>query len=118
MRSKVLGPALAVCCVLVGTWGTGVAGAQSACTDLGGTVDPVQQCYVHAEESAYKYDFSFPVNYPDQQAVADYLTHERDEFVDYVKTLKPRADIPYELEAKGQTYFSGSPDTGTASTSP
>ena len=52
----------------------GTASAQSACADLGGTVGGDQICHGHAANSTYTLDFSFPVDYPDQQALTDYLT--------------------------------------------
>ena len=88
-----LGQATAAACVLVGWSGTGTAGAQSACADLGGTVDPDQICHVHSAGSSYKIDFSFAVDYPDQQAVTDFLTHGRDDFVNFVQT-RPGRDFP------------------------
>ncbi|MDT5013813.1 MAG: hypothetical protein QOH57_5430 [Mycobacterium sp.] len=114
IRVRVLVTTLAV---MAGLSVTAVAGAQTACDDLGGTVGPDQVCHVinTAVEPSYQYEFSFSVDYPDQQPVADYLMHERDEFVDYVKTLTRPNDIPYELDAKGHTYRSGSPPSGTAS---
>jgi hypothetical protein len=112
---RLLGQAAVAACVLVGWSGTGTAGAQSACADLSGTVDRDQICHVHSTGSSYKVDFNFPVSYPDQQALADYLTHERDQFVSYVTQLPPRSDFPYDLEAKGTTYRSGTSASGTES---
>jgi hypothetical protein len=112
---RLLAAAAAAAFLLAAGWGTGVGSAQTPCADLGGTVNPAQECFVHVEEPGYRYEFSFPVNYPDQQAVADYLTRRRDEFVDYVKTLPPPSAVPYELEVNGKGYSSGSPETGTAS---
>ena len=64
--------------VLVGWSATAVAHAQSACADLGGTVGPDQVCQVRRATDTYKIDFSFPVDYSDQQQVTDYLTQQRD----------------------------------------
>jgi hypothetical protein len=60
-------------------------------------------------------DSSFPGDYPDQQAVTDYLTDERDQFVDFVAQRPTRRDLRYELDADGTTYQSGSPGLGTKS---
>ena len=65
-NGRVLGQAVVVACVLVGWLGTGTAGAQSACADLGGTVDPDQICHVQSTGSNYNVDFNFPVGYPDR----------------------------------------------------
>src|ERR1700730_11960639 len=112
---RLLGQAAVAACVLVGWSGTGTAGAQSACADLGGTVDPDHNCHVHSTGSSYNVHFNFPVGYPDQRALADYLTHDRDQFVTYVTQLPPRNGMPYDLEAKGTTYRSGTPASGTES---
>jgi hypothetical protein len=102
-------------CVLIGWSSTSTAGADSACPDLGGTVGPDQICQVHTETATYTVDFKFPVDYPDQQRLTDYVTHERDEFVGFVTTRPPRPDLPYSLDAQGKTYESGSPTSGTRS---
>jgi hypothetical protein len=112
---RALGRAAVAACALICLSGTATASAQSACDDLGGTVGPDQLCRVHGDAPTYKYDFTFPVDYPDQQPVTDYLTHERDEFVGYVTTLQRPADFPHELDAVGHPYQSGSPPSGTAS---
>lgn len=57
---------------------------------------------------------SFPLDYPDQQPVTDYLTQRRDEFVDFV-TERPERDFPYALDAKATAYRSGTPTSGTES---
>jgi hypothetical protein len=99
------------------------AGAQSACADLGGTVDPDQICYVHSSSSSFTLNFSFPVSFPDQQALTDYLTHERDQEVDYAAQFPPApdriswSDAPgrYDFAATGTAYRSGTPASGTQS---
>src|ERR1700721_3761577 len=78
-------------------------------------VNPDQICPVQSNGSYYNVDFDFPVGYPDQQALPDYLTQERDQFVTYVTQLPPRNGMPYDLEAKGTTYRSGTPASGTES---
>jgi Protein of unknown function (DUF3298) len=112
---RLLAHAIALSCIGFAGWGAGVAGAQSACADLGGTVDAGQMCHVLTAEPTYRYEFTFPVDYPDQQAVTDYLTHERDDFVGYVTTLTRPRDIPYELDIGANSYQSGSPPAGTES---
>jgi hypothetical protein len=112
LRSLAL--AAVTACVLLGWSGTGTAGAQSACADLGGTIDPDQTCHVHTVRSSYTVDFSFPLDYPDPQPLTDYVTQERVEFVDFVQT-RPKRDFPYELDANGTAYRSGPPASGTQS---
>ncbi|OBF28466.1 hypothetical protein A5724_28350 [Mycobacterium sp. ACS1612] len=60
------------------------ATAQSTCEDLGGTVGADQVCHVQSTTTAYAIDISFPLGYPDQQAVADYLEQDRVDFLNWV----------------------------------
>jgi hypothetical protein len=113
---RLLGHAAVVACVLAGWSGTGTAGAQSACTDLGGTVHADEICRVHTTTSDYSLDFSFPVSYPDQQALTDFLTQRRDQEVDYAQKYPPsHRPVPYQLKATATAYRSGTPATGTQS---
>ena len=100
--------------ILFGWPGTASAGAQSACADLGGTVGGDQICRGHAANSTYMLDFSFPVDYPDQQALTDYLTQTREGFIN-VSEMPDSRDKPYVLDAKGTAYRSGTPPRGTQS---
>ncbi|CDO27307.1 hypothetical protein A5722_17235 [Mycobacterium vulneris] len=93
---------------LLGWLGMPVAAAQSACADLGGTVDGDQTCQVHTANATYTLDYTFPVDYPDQQAVAAYLIQTRDGFVN-VSGMPGSRDQPYVLDAKGTAYSSGTP---------
>lgn len=94
--------------VLVGWVGTTVATAQPACAELGGTIDADQTCQVHTANATYALDYTFPVGYPDQQAVAAYLTQTRDGFIN-VSEMPGLRDQPYVLDAKGTEYTSGTP---------
>jgi Protein of unknown function (DUF3298) len=110
------GPAVVTACVLGGWAGTGTADAQSACADLGGTVDPDHIGHVHAVTSSYTLDYTFPVDYPDRQALSAALTHERDGFVNWVATHRPDGrDRSYQEVVTATTYRSGRPATGTQS---
>lgn len=100
--------------VLTG-WATApVASAQSACADLGGTVDAEQVCRVHAANPTYRLDYVFPADYPDQQALTAYLTQTRDGFVN-VSDMPGAWNLPYVLDGKGTAYRSGPEDAGTRS---
>jgi len=115
--------ALVAAGVLAGSIAAGPAAAQSACADLGGTVTPDGVCAVHATNPTYTLDMSFPNDYPDQQALTDYLTHERDQEVDYAAQFPPApdriswSDAPgrYDFAATGTAYRSGTPASGTQS---
>lgn len=96
---------------------TPVAGGQSACPDLGGTVGPDQTCHVRSTTAAYTLEMSFPLDYPDQKALTDVLTQDRDSFVDWVAKFGPdgQRGRPYEHVVTAETYRSGTPDSGTQS---
>src|SRR5258705_10163006 len=100
--------------VLACSAGISTAAAQSACADLGGTVGPDGVCSVHTSNSSYTLDITFPNDYPDQQALTAYLTQARDGFVN-VSEMPGSYNLPYELDAKGTGYRSGSPTAGTQS---
>lgn len=93
---------------------TAAAAESSACTELEGTVGAANLCTVHTETPDYTIDMSFPVDYPDQDAVAEVLTDQRDEFIDLVED-QPARDVPKALDIKSQTYRSGTPTAGTES---
>lgn len=100
--------------VLIGSIPTATAVAQSACSDLNGTVGPDGVCSVHISNPTYTLDITFPNDYPDQQALTAYLTQARDGFVN-VSQMPGSYNLPYELDAKGAGYRSGSPTGGTQS---
>jgi hypothetical protein len=100
--------------VLIGSIPTATAVAQSACSDLNGTVGPDGVCSVHTSNPTYTLDITFPNDYPDQQALTAYLTQARDGFVN-VSQMPGSYNLPYELDAKGAGYRSGSPTGGTQS---
>jgi hypothetical protein len=83
------------------------AGAQSACDGLGGTVDADQVCQVHSDTPTYTIDMSFPLDYPDQQAVSDYLTQDRADFVDWIAKFGGKgAKRQYTHDVTAKTYRS------------
>ena len=92
------------------------AAAASACSDLGGTVGPEQTCHVQGTGTGYTLDFSFPVDYPDQQAITDFLTDQRDQMADYATKFPPNTrPAPYELDITGTAYQRGTPQPATQS---
>jgi hypothetical protein len=106
--------AILVAGVLAWSTGTSMAAAQSACANLGGGVGPEGICRVHAANSTYTLDFSFPNEYPDQAALTAYLTQTRDGFIN-VSEMPGSRDLPYVLDAKGTGYRSGQAPGGTQS---
>jgi hypothetical protein len=83
------------------------------CTGLGGTVSADGICRVVSESETYAIDMSYPLGYPDQQTLTDFLRQHRDAFVDFVATIPH--DRTYDYGVTSHTYTSGSPASGTAS---
>lgn len=112
---RILAAALLATGVVTGLLAAPTAAAQSACADLGGTVDTEQQlCRVHVEDPAYTVDYTFPADYPDQPALTAYLTQTRDGFVN-VAEMPGSWNLPYVLDGKGTGYRSGPSEGGTRS---
>lgn len=99
---------------LVALPGGPVAAADPSCTGMGGTVEEGHICHVHASSTTYVLDMSFPVDYPDQQPLTDYLTQNRDGFVSVAQTSGSR-DMPYQMEVTSEQQRSGQPPQGTRS---
>src|SRR4051794_41950352 len=106
--------ALAVAGIAALGWSS-VAVASAAppkCGDLSGVIDGAQMCQIHATDPAYALSISYPVNYPDVQAVFDYVKQTRDGFLNVAKMPGPH-DMPYELETTSTEYSSAGPPRGT-----
>jgi hypothetical protein len=88
-----------------------------ACAALGGTVDTDEMCHVRHSESDYTLEMRYPIDYPDQQAVSDYLAQSRDRFTGWVTEFGPKdhRGRPYTYNAKATTFRSGTPTAGTVS---
>ena len=112
---RLRGRAALAACVLASCSATWTAGAQSACADLGGTVDQNQICQGHIVTSNYTLDLSFPVSYPDQQPLTDYLIHTRDAWAADAQAHPPRDRPPYLLTITGTAYRSATPNSSTQS---
>ncbi|ORV18145.1 esterase [Mycobacterium celatum] len=110
----VIATALLAAGALVG-WACGPrAVADPSCASLGGSLESGQTCHVHTSNTTYTLDMKFPVDYPDQQALTDYLTQNRDGFVNVAQTSGIR-DQPYQMEVTSEQYHSGKPPKGTQS---
>jgi Protein of unknown function (DUF3298) len=103
--------ATAVLVVLVG-WPA--AAAPPTCAGLGGTMVDAQTCHLHASTPTYTLNMTFPVDYPDQQALTDYITQNRDGFVNVAQSSGGR-DQPYQMEATTEQHSSGQPPHNTRS---
>jgi hypothetical protein len=87
-------------------WPAGAA--PPSCADVDGVVEADHMCHVHATNATYTLDLTFPVDYPDQQALNDYITQNRDGFVNVAQTAGARDQL-YELEATAEQHSSGEP---------
>lgn len=79
--------------------------------DLGGTENA---CHVETNPATCGLDIAHPLDYPDKQAVTDYVKGDRDDFSNFVKMLSP-SDFPYGHTLHPHTYWSGTRESGTAS---
>ena len=103
---------------LLGWSGGPVAAADSTCGNLGGDVEGDQTCHVHASTSTYTLDMKFPLDYPDEQALTDYISQNRDGFVSVAQTSSQTSgtrEVPYQMEVTSEQYHSGQPPGGTRS---
>jgi uncharacterized protein DUF3298 len=93
------------------------AQGQSACSDVNGKVGPDQNCHVHASTPTYQVDMSFPLDYPDMQALTDFLKRDRDSFLDWVAKFGPseKRGRPYLFVVAAKSYRSGTTESGTQS---
>ncbi|WP_204803749.1 esterase [Mycobacterium riyadhense] len=106
IAAAVLAPAVLVGCP--------AAAAPPSCASLGGTIEASQMCYLHASGATYMLNMRFPVDYPDQQALTDYITQNRDGFVN-VAQGSGRRDQPYQMEATTEQHSAGQPPHNTRS---
>lgn len=100
--------------LLAGWLGLPSAAAAPVCTEMGGTIEAGQVCHVHSVTAGYTVDLKFPTDYPDQQAIGDYLAQNRDGFVTVAKSPGSR-ETPYEMDATSESHRSGQPPKGTQS---
>ncbi|MDT5067104.1 MAG: hypothetical protein QOK02_3259 [Mycobacterium sp.] len=106
--------ALAAAMVCATAFSAPASAQPTSCADLGGTVDTDQTCHIATKTATYTLDITYPLDYPDQQALTDFVKQDRDDFVHFVATLPPR-DFPYEHALTPHTYRSGTKDSGTES---
>jgi hypothetical protein len=115
---NLIAAALVAAGALLGWPGTPVAAADSACAAMGGNIEGEQTCHVHAANSTYNLEMKFPLDYPDEQALVDYLNQNRDGFVNVAQTSSQTTgtrDVPYQMEVTSEQYHSGQAPAGTRS---
>jgi hypothetical protein len=89
-----------------------MAAAQTPCTDFGGTLGADQMCDVHVANDTYMLDMKYPVDYPDEGPLTDYLAQTRDGFVN-VADMPGSTGLPYALDVTSTRYNSGPPTAAT-----
>jgi hypothetical protein len=80
--------------------------APSPCDTVGGKIGPDQACHVHTGTPTYTLDFGFPIDYPDMHPVTDYVIHQRDDFLDWLKKYPLPGGIHSALHIDGKSYQS------------
>lgn len=82
---------------------TPAAAAANGCGDLGGTLDQDGMCRTQESRTHYDLNIAFPVDYPDQAAITEFITTTRDGFVD--TALDRRAhNLPYRMEIQATEH--------------
>lgn len=79
--------------------------APESCATLGGAVQADGLCRVKVSDPAYTMEMTFPLDYPDGQAVLDYLTQTREGFVNVSQTPDSR-NLPYEMDVTSESLRS------------
>jgi hypothetical protein len=113
MKSKALGSFVVAVGIAVGC-GTASAApaAEQGCANLGGTVAADQTCHVHSETASYTIDISYPLDYPDQKAVSDFIASDRQDFLDWIPKFGENThNRPYLHDVSAKTYRSARPAT-------
>ena len=86
--------------------------APPKCDDLSGVLDGSGTCRISATDPAYTMSITYPVDYPDQDGVVDYVRQTRDGFLNVAKAPGPH-EMPYELETTATEYSSALPPRGS-----
>ncbi len=73
---------------------------------------PGATCVITANDPAYTLNISFPTDFPNPNAVFDYVKQTRDGFINVAKTPDSRG-MPYELDTTTTQYSSAVPPRGT-----
>lgn len=75
------------------------------CAFLGGVVRTDGLCHVESSTAAYTMNVAVPLDYPDAQAVVDYLVATRDGFVNVTQAPDAR-NLPYEMDVTAESFSS------------
>ena len=105
MMRTVQAAALATGLLLGSPLGHPIAHAADVCSDFGGAVEQDGLCRLQVTKPNYELSMSFPVDFPDQGAVDDFLTQTRTGFLN--ETGTPNfAGVPYAMDMKASLWAS------------
>lgn len=90
------------------------AAVPPTCAELGGAAEAGQLCHIQTTGAGYALNLTFPADYPDEQALTDYITQNRDGFVNVAQTSGAR-DQPYQMVATTEQHTAGQPPHDTRS---
>ncbi|CAJ1584171.1 esterase [[Mycobacterium] wendilense] len=83
-------------------WAPPVAAADG-CSDLGGTRTEDGLCRTHEARTDYELNIAFPVDYPDQGAITEFVTTTRDRFVETAQDRRAH-NRPYRMEIQATEH--------------
>jgi hypothetical protein len=106
--------AVLVTVVLFGWPAAASPSGPATCASLGGTMPDAQTCRLHTSAPTYTLTMTFPTDYPDEQALTDYITQNRDGFVSVAQSSGTR-DQPYQMQATTEQHTAGQPPHNTRS---
>lgn len=94
--------------------GPGSVATSSATTPVAAPPAAVggQNCQIQVTDPAYAINITYPLDFPDQKSVFDYVKQTRDGFLNVAKSGAPR-DMPYELDTTMTQYSSALPPRGS-----
>ncbi len=105
MMRAVLAAGLATGLLLGSPMAPPTAHAADVCADFGGAAEQDGLCRVQVTNPNYTLKMSFPVDFPDQAAVNDFLSQTRNGFLNETQTPN-FANVPYELDMTGSLWAS------------
>jgi hypothetical protein len=88
-----------------------VAAPKDYCADLKGS-NTGSTCEIQLSDPGYSVDISIPLDYPNQEPIAQFVSQTREGFLNAAKSGAPH-DKPYELKIKPTEYSSSIPPRGT-----
>jgi hypothetical protein len=81
------------------------SGAPASCATLGGVVEAGAQCRIQSSGADHTMDITFPLDYPDNQAIVDYLSQTRSGFLNVAQTPGTRT-VPHQMTVTAESFRS------------